>query len=245
MGIMTVAAYKLRTVIILGLLTLWAAGAAFKLYAHTVRDRDRLLAQARAIAWREAVIPARRGTIRDRTGAILAQDVFRCDLVLESLPKSPRRTAVLFRRLRETLPELKTDPAGPTFPVLLKERLAAGEIQRYSQIFRRFPEVRVTGRFERQFHPDPAVAALVGEIALNDRGERVGVSGLEQRNDLTLSGKPGRIVVMLDRYGSWIYETLRVVRQPENGRDLDLDRSLAELTAPQPAPAAPAPGGQP
>ena len=34
---------------------------------------------------------------------------------------------------------------------------------------------------------------------------------------------------MVDRNGSWIYETLRITRQPENGRDLKLEQSLAEL----------------
>ena len=34
---------------------------------------------------------------------------------------------------------------------------------------------------------------------------------------------------MLDRNGSWIYETLQVIRQPENGRDVRLNENLAEL----------------
>ena len=232
---MTAAAYKIRTVVILGLLAAWGGAAAVKLYTYTVRDRDRLLERARAIAWREAVIPARRGTIRDEAGTVLARDVFRCDLVLETLPKSQNRTAVLLRRLEETL-NWKADPAQLTFPVTLKADLTAEEIQRYNRMFRRFPEVRVAGRFEREYHPDPAVAALIGKIALNDRGERVGVSGLEQKNDLTLSGKPGRIVFMNDRYGSWVYETLRVVRRPENGQDLTLEQPLTELTEPDPLP---------
>ena len=232
---MTAAAYKIRTVVILGLLAAWGAAAAVKLYTYTVRDRERLLERARAIAWREAVIPARRGTIRDRAGTVLAQDVFRCDLVLESLPKSRNRANVLLRSLSERL-NWNADPAQLTFPVTLKTDLTAEEIQQYSRIYRKFPEVRVAGRFERQCHPDPAVGALIGKIALNDRGERVGVSGLEQKNDLTLSGKPGRIVFMSDRNGSWVYETLRVVRQPENGQDLTLEQPLADLTEPEPAP---------
>jgi len=232
---MTAAAYKIRTVVILGLLAVWSGAAAVKLYTYTVRDRDRLRERARAIAWREAVIPARRGTIRDQAGTVLAQDVFRCDLVLESLPKSPNRTAVLLRRLSETL-NWDADPAQLIFPVTLKADLSAEEIQQYNRVFRRFPEVRVAGRFERQCHPDPAIGALIGKIALNDRGERVGVSGLEQKNDLTLSGKPGKIVFMFDRNGSWVYETLRVVRQPENGQDMTLEQPLTELTAPLPMP---------
>ena len=228
---MNAAAYKIRTIVILSLLAAWGVAAAVKLYTYTVRDRERLLERARAIAWREAVIPARRGTIRDQAGTVLAQDVFRCDLLLESLPKSRYRANELLRRLAESL-NWNADPGQLTFPVTLKADLTAEEIQQYSRLFRRFPEIRVAGRFERQCHPDPAVAALIGKIALNDRGERVGISGLEQKNDLTLSGKPGRIVFMFDRYGSWVYETLRVVRQPENGQDITLEQPLTELTAP-------------
>ena len=114
-------------------------------------------------------------------------------------------------------------------PVVLKKNLTAQEIREFSIAFRGFPEVRLEGRFERDVYNHPAIHELIGKTAANDRKAMVGISGLEQKHDLILSGKSGRLTVMLDRNGSWIYETLRITRQPENGRDLKLEQSLQEL----------------
>ncbi|MBO4632972.1 MAG: hypothetical protein J5858_13705 [Lentisphaeria bacterium] len=227
---MTGAAYKIRTVVILAVLSIWAAGAAVNLYIHSIRNRETLLKKARLIAWRQANIPAQRGRILDRSGKLLAQDELHCNLFLEALPKKTRKAENLLRRLRRTFPGLKLEiDQNTTFPICLKKRLSAEEIRKFSQIFRGFPEVRIAGGFERQYPSDPAIRELIGETALNDLKERVGISGLEQHHDLLLSGKPGRLVVMLDRNGNWIYDTLRIVKQPENGRDLRLDQTWEEL----------------
>ena len=227
---MTAAAYKIRTVVILAVLIIWAAGAVVKLYLHSVRNRETLLRKARLMAWRQADIPAQRGRILDRGGKLLAGDELRCDLFLDALPRRPGRAGNLIRQLHRTFPGLKLEIGPDTpFPICLKERLSAGEIRRFRQIFRGFPEIRILGGFERRCHADPSMRELIGETALNDLKERVGISGLEQHHDLLLSGKPGRLVVMLDRNGNWIYDTLRIVKQPENGRDLRLDHTLEEL----------------
>ena len=229
---MTAAAYKIRTVVILIVLSLWAAGAAVNLYIYSVRDREMLLKKARLIAWRQADIPAQRGRILDRNGKLLAKDELHCDLFLDMLPEKTRKAQNLFRRLQQVFPKMKLEfDQNTVFPVRLKECLSAREIQQISQYFRGCPEIRISGRFERRFHPEPAIREIIGETARNDRKERVGTSGLEQQYDLLLSGKPGRLVVMLDRNGNWIYETLRIVKQPENGQDLKLDQSLEELLA--------------
>ena len=226
---MTAAEYKIRTVLILTLLTVWAACAAVKMYQITVRDRVELLKKSRRIAWRTADLPAQRGKITDRNGIVLAQDDFCCDLILCHLPKSRRRTENLFRRLRGALSdqELSCEKLKP--PVVLRKNLTAQEIREFSLEFRGFPEVRLGGRFERKVYNHPAIHELIGKTAANDRKAMVGISGLEQKHDLILSGKSGRMTVMVDRNGSWIYETLRITRQPENGRDLKLEQSLAEL----------------
>ena len=221
--------YKIRTAVIFAVLSIWACGAAFRVYAHSVRDRDELLRQARTLAWREAVIPARRGRILDRNGEVLAQDVYRCDLMLDTLPESPKRMDRLLTLLHREFPDFPTEIDEDALPFRLKSDLTAEEIGRYGEIFRSFREVRAAGSFERRTDPHPAVRTLVGDTALNDRNERVGTSGLEQYNDLTLSGKPGRIRVMLDRHGNWVRDTLRVIRQPRNGEDLQLTATRAEI----------------
>ena len=151
--------------------------------------------------------------------------------LLESWPKHSGRAKKLLALLRKEFPGFDITPDEQVFPVRLKEHLSAEDIRRYNRFFRRFPEVRVYGSFERWCLPE--LREVIGTTALNDRQETVGVSGLEQQHDLTLSGKPGRLTVMLDRNGIWVRDTLRVARQPENGHDLKLDLTKAELEAGQ------------
>jgi len=226
---MTSAEYKIRTVIILTLLLFWAAGAAVKVYIYSVGDQETLLKQSRPIAWRLAEIPARRGRILSRDGAVLAEDIYRCDLMLRSLPGKNRRGENLLAKLKANRIEAKLPETSAELPAVLRKDLTPEEIEKYTRIFRGYPEIRTAGRLERKYTADPAVRVLVGEIARNNRQERVGTSGLEQEYDLDLSGRSGQIRVMLDRNGSWIYETLQVIRQPENGRDVRLGKTLAEL----------------
>lgn len=225
---MTSAEYKIRTVIILFLLLTWAAFAAAKVYTFAVRDRQVLLKRSHPIAWRTAEIPARRGRILDRDGTVLAEDVYRCDLILDRHPEKNRRHH-LQRRLQEAMPGTELPPETAELPVVLRKDLTADEIEKCVRVFRGIPWVRTGGRLERRYAGDPGVREQLGETALNDRKERVGISGLEQAYDLELSGRTGRMRVMLDRNGSWIYETLQVIRQPENGRDVRLNENLAEL----------------
>ncbi len=226
---MTISAFRLRTAVILLFLTVWAVCAGFKLYTHTVRDRNKLLKQARLIAWREADLPAPRGKILDREGKVLAQDVFRCDLILGALPENRHARRHLLNCLQNHFPAFQPESPDQVYPAVLKTDLSAEEIRNCNRMFRDFPEIRIEGRFERELDPEPEIRELIGQTARNDRKERVGISGLEQQHDLTLSGKTGRIKVMLDRNGRWVYETLRVTRQPEGGRDLKLEQSRNEL----------------
>ena len=38
---------------------------------------------------------------------------------------------------------------------------------------------------------------------------------------------------MLNRHGNWVWDTLRVIRQPENGEDLRLDLTREEIVEQQ------------
>ena len=226
---MTVAEYKIRTVIILILLLIWAAGAAVKVYIYSVKEQKDLLKKSRRIAWRVAEIPARRGRILDRNGAVLAEDAFCCDLLLLRLPVKEQQRKNLLLKLRESATASELPEKTAKFPLVLRKNLTAEEITGFTRIFRRCPEIHVSGRLERRYSGNVGVRKLLGSVAQNDRRERVGVSGLEQEHDLKLSGRCGQLKVMLDRNGSWIYETLQVVRQPENGRDVRLSETIEEL----------------
>lgn len=226
MNNMTAVSYKIKTILIFILLCLWGLGAVFYVYKYSVMQRKILLKEARRIAWRESSIPAKRGSILDSNGKVLAHDEFRIALILESWGK-PAKNSAFRKTLKKFDENYNPDPAKMTFPAVIKENLSPEEIVYCRKIFRSYPEVRVTGYFQRIVHPD--AVEFVGRTAKNEREETVGISGLEQKYDLELSGRPGRLSVMLDKRKNWIPDTLRILRQPQNGQDYKLSQSIEEL----------------
>ncbi len=226
---MSADTFKVKTLIVLSFLLIWAVVAAAHVFSYAVSRRGELLKASRAIAWREARIPAVRGCILDREGGPLAVSAIRSDLVLDAIPEKAVRRDSLIRNLREMFPEVTVNYEKETYPLFLRKNISPEEVVSYTRKFRRFPEVRVASRLERVVYGGAAVKRRLGATALNNVNELVGVSGLEQEHDLALSGKAGTLVVMLDRNGAWLYNTLRVTRQPENGRDVRTDISLREL----------------
>ncbi len=226
---MSADTFKIKTLIVLSFLLIWAVVAAAHVFSYAVFRRAELLKASRVIAWREARIPAVRGRLLDRDGFPLAVSAIRSDLILETIPEKAGRRDVLFRQLRETFPDLTADYEKETYPLILRKNIPPEEVVSYTRRFRKFPEVRVVSHLERVVYGGPGVRRRLGTTALNNVNELVGVSGLEQEYDMKLSGKAGTLVVMLDRNGAWLYNTLRITKQPENGRDVRTDISLKDL----------------
>lgn len=226
---MTTVEYKIRTAVILTILLAWAGIAAAKVYHYSVGERQMLLKKSHPIAWRQAKLPARRGRILDRDGVVLAEDVFCCDLLLFRLPKEKERRKNLLKKLRVTAGEAEHPENLGNLPAVWRKNLTAEEIAKFTRIFRGYPEIHTAGRLERRYNAAPIVQKQLGETIEDDEQKRYGISGLELKYDRELSGRDGKIRVMRDRNGSWIYETLQVIRQPKNGRDVRLDKTLAEL----------------
>lgn len=223
--------FQLKTLMILSFLLIWAVVAAAHVFYYAVAERDALLAETRKIAWREAKIPALRGRILDRNGVPAAWSELHHNLVLERLPESRKRRESLLRRIGQTFPEtagklLKT-------PLVLKHGLTPEEILLYSREFRAWQEVAIVPFVRRVVAGPPEIQARIGRTARNNAGEIVGVSGLEREYDLELSGRAGRMTVMLDRNGNWSSETLRITRQPENGRDITAEFELPARQSPE------------
>ena len=108
-------------------------------------------------------------------------------------------------------------------PLLLKNSLSPEEIVLYAREFRFFPEVRIVPVIRRVVTGPPEIRERIGKTARNNAGEIVGISGLERKYDMELSGRAGRVIVMLDRNGNWCNETLRITRRAENGKDITAD----------------------
>ena len=218
---MAAGGFKLKTLTILSFLLIWAVVAAAHVFYYAVAKREESLAETRRIAWREAEIPALRGKILDRNGVPAAWTELCHDFILERVPESPRRRETLRRRMARFFSAEGSWTAK--MPLLLKNSLSPEEIVLYAREFRFFPEVRIVPVIRRVVTGPPEIRERIGKTARNNAGEIVGISGLERKYDMELSGRAGRVIVMLDRNGNWCNETLRITRRAENGKDITAD----------------------
>lgn len=221
--------FKLRSSILLILFLIWSIILLCKIFSCSVLKRPDLLRQTLRLAWREGSLPAQRGRILDKNGKILAKDRLRCALIMDYYPLHPERERRLLQKLRIMDPGFTIDHRQIVFPHVIKTDLTLEEIREYRRLFLGNPEVRVQGYFERDTNPE--LEKVLGNTAINDKKESVGISGLEKTHDMTLSGKSGQFVVMLDRQGKWVNDTLRILVQPVNGQDIRLKQSTEELLA--------------
>ena len=213
--------FQFKTLMILSFLLIWAVVAAAHVFYYAVAKREESLAETRRIAWREAEIPALRGKILDRNGVPAAWTELCHDFILERVPESPRRRETLRRRMARFFSAEVSWTAK--MPLLLKNSLSPEEIVLYAREFRFFPEVRIVPVIRRVVTGPPEIRERIGKTARNNAGEIVGISGLERKYDMELSGRAGRVIVMLDRNGNWCNETLRITRRAENGKDITAD----------------------
>ena len=210
------AFFAVASLLLAGKLTYWQTAM-----------RAELLGPALGQVRSDEVVPARRGVIRDRNGAILATTV-----ELRSLYAIPARIADKPAVAQQLGVLLGRDPA----PILA--RLRSG--LEWTFIHRRLPEataeaiaaLRVPGLgFETEparLYPNETIAAhLLGFV--NDEG--VGQYGVEAAYDDVLRGTPGRLVVERDSRDRALPVGLRHAIPSRNGSDLTLTIDLVVQTA--------------
>jgi len=175
----------------------------------------------------DLVLEARRGVIRDRTGAILATTVD-----LRSLYAIPRRIPDHADAAAKLAPILATPAAT------IRNALDSGAEWLYLR--RRLPEpvakaveaLAIPGLgFEpepKRLYPNDALAAHVLGF-VNDDG--VGQYGVEGAYDRLLRGVPGRLLVERDPKDRELALGLRTAVPPKNGADLILTIDLVVQTA--------------
>jgi cell division protein FtsI (penicillin-binding protein 3) len=189
--------------------------------------RAELLAQATGQVRSDEVVQARRGTIRDRSGAILAASV-----ELRSLYAIPSRIRDKDGVAR-SLGVLLGRDAGP-----IRDRLDSGADWVFIQ--RRLPEsaadaiaaLRLDGlgfqmETKRLYPNDDLAAHVLGFVSDDGAGQ----GGVEGRYDELLRGVPGALVVERDPADRRIAVGLRQAVAPRDGADLTLTIDLAVQTS--------------
>ena len=176
-------------------------------------------------------IPAHRGVITDRYGAILAASA-----PVDSVWADPRLLKPDAAALRALGKALDTDPgelrerlgkAGRGF-VYLKRRAHPEEVERTMELAERLdlPGLDLEREY-RRYYPDGEVFAhIIGFTDIDDRGQE----GLELGYEDTLKGVPGLRRVIRDGR-RWVVADVESLRAPRPGQDLRLsfDRRLQYL----------------
>ena len=170
-------------------------------------------------------LPARRGSILDRSLAALAvtQESYHVSLAPEQVP-DPRRLAVQVARALD-------ENAAQVERRLRRERsvyfggpYSALEVQ---------PIRHLRGVYLEPVYPRARPRGNLAQrtIGLVEQGSAAGVSGIEGALDSVLAGQPGEAVWVKDSRGQRYVSPSRLVREPVSGNDvvLTLDGRLQEI----------------
>lgn len=213
-------------ILLAGFLVLSLVLVARLAYWQVVR-RDALVSDARAQVQRSLLVPATRGLILDRNGAVLAATVS-----LQSIYAIPQRIPDRAAVARALAPVLREDANA------LLAKLESGAEWLYlrrrvpEEVSRRVRELALPGigfqpEPKRVYPHDRAGAALLGFVTDDGDGEY----GIEGRYDGTLGGRPGRLVVERDPQQRSLALGLRQLVAPLDGSDVVLTIDLVVQAA--------------
>lgn len=227
-----------RRVKIVGrIVVLWGLGIAGALIYTQAVKHEHYLALARQQQQHVIRIPAARGEITDRRGDTLAISIeTQSAAVNPQRVKDPRTFAALVSRvldidaasLEARILELqergRAKKSGRGY-LMIKRHVTKEEAARLKRHW--FGEIIEILRDSRREYPNGTLAAhVVGSLDSESKGN----SGIEQKLDAELAGRPGRMRVLTDslmsRYVSWIED------QGEQGMNLRLsiDRNVQHET---------------
>ncbi len=198
--------------LVMGFLALFGRLAYLQLGLNT----DFLIKQGEMRFQRTLDIPAMRGKILDRNGAVLASSVPAKALwiIPQDVKITPEQEKTVARKLSVPLAEVRKKFKSPKTFVYLKRQVpldVANEI-----LAMKIPGIHANREFLRQYPDGAAVAQIVGLTGIDGNG----VEGIELSAEKRLTGQPGSRRVLKDRLGRIIEDAW--IKEPQNGEDIFL-----------------------
>lgn len=215
--------------------------------AQVLRSSDWTL-RAESNRLRPLSIPAPRGTIYDRQGRILSDNVPGYAITL--LPAPPDSVRATLERMRRYV-DLSSASVEQTMetlrrygsqPLVVEADADFGMVSRLEEHRREFPEIYIEMRPRRRYPAGPAAAHVlgyVGEITAAELesdayaddeyepGMAVGKTGLERQYEATLHGRSGVRYVEVDARGRIVGDFAGfAVEPPSPGADLHLNLDI-------------------
>jgi penicillin-binding protein 2 len=225
------------------------------LYRLQVVQGEEYVMTARHNRLRELPVPAPRGTIYDRTGRVVAENVPGYQVQL--MPSQADSMAAQIERLRPVLglTDEQIERARRRWsrqrhlPLVLLEDASPRAVAALAERRHHFPSVLVHEYAKRHYPAGAAVAHFIGytgeisereldspDFAGYEQGRSIGKAGLERQYEKLLGGTPGRRYLEVDAWGRikrWLPEERGAAPVP--GRDLhlyldlDLQQYIAEI----------------
>jgi penicillin-binding protein 2 len=223
------------------------------LYRLQVIEGEQYALTAKHNRLRELPVPAPRGTIYDRTGRVVAENV--PGYVVQLMPSHPDTMAAQVERLRPILglTDEQVDRARRRWsrqrhlPLVLLDDAPAAAVSAMAERRHQFPSVLVHEYAKRHYPAGPAIAHFIGyiseiserELASPDfagyeQGRWIGKAGLERQYEHLLGGTPGQRYLEVDAWGRiqrWLPEDRGVAPVPGRDLHLYLDLDLQQYIA--------------
>ena len=148
------------------------------------------------------------------------------DLYYNDFTGSPERAGTIFGKVEKILPTAHK-PDSEEMHSLLYRDLRPSQIILLEKLICLFQELQIAPRIERKVVDYPKVKRQIGQVRFI-KGRLVGISGLEKKYNVILSGTPGKYMIMLDRNKNWIKNSGKSLRLATPGRDIRLQLTVEE-----------------
>ena len=224
---------------------LFLVGAFFR---TQVVQHERFALRSEQNRLREVPLPAPRGIIRDRNGAVIAENVpgysvsllgQSADSLRATLQRLSATVPLTPSQIEETVRKYRRDPTRPTVVLPDADFAVISVLEEHALDF---PGLIIQSAPKRSYPHGPAVAAFVGytreiteaqlaapQYSDYEPGQQIGVSGLEAQYEKVLRGREGTRFVEYDARGREVRRGAggRQDLPPEGAPDLQTNIDLA------------------
>jgi cell division protein FtsI (penicillin-binding protein 3) len=202
--------------VVFGLLAGFIVLAGRGVYLQVVQHDD-LTRRGDARTIRDVTVPAHRGRILDREGAVLASSVPARGVLAfpDQVEITNQRLATLAQHLGLRVVDLKKKLNTDRDVLYLARGISTEKASEIATL--KIPGISLQSEFKREYPSQEVMGQVLGITNVDD----VGQEGIELAQNEWLSGKHGVRRVLIDRRGG-VVEEHGSIRAPQQGRDLQL-----------------------
>lgn len=202
--------------VVVGFLVGFVVLAGRGVYLQVVQHDD-LTRRGDARTRRDVTVPAHRGRILDREGAVLASSVPARGVLAfpDQVEITDERAAKLAQHLGVRVADVQKKLNADRDVLYLARGVSTEQASQIAAL--KIPGISLQHEFKREYPSQEVMGQVLGITNVDD----VGQEGLELSQNDWLSGKHGVRRVLIDRRGG-VVEEHGSIRAPQQGRDLQL-----------------------